>query len=174
MKKLLITILAVCSSTGASADSLLKTFITKVSNPGIDKKYSGVGRMNFGKFYMYKLNGSEFKYDESSTSRHVQIADDVKQTEKEHVGLKYDPIAIKAALAWQNRDKSSDDVMDEVEGKETDILYGEESPLRDDAVTAAWAKVYALEKKLKDHRAYMKSVIKTKNSVSTIKENDPK
>ena len=174
MKKLLITVIAVCSCTGASADSLLKTFINKVSNPGIDKKYSGVGRMNFGKFYVYKLNGHAFKTDASPVAKHEQIADDVKQVEEEHVGLGYDPVAIEAALAWQNRDKSSDDVMQDVQSKETDILYGEDSPLRDDAVTAAWAKVHALEKRLQEHRAYMKSVVKTKNSVSRIKEDDPK
>ena len=174
MKRLLITVIAVCSSTGASADSLLKAFINNVSNPGIDRKYSGVGRVNLGKFYMYKLDERGTATETIKPTTHEKIAADVEQMELPYPGPDYDPIAIKAALAWQNRDRSSDEVMKDVQGKETDILYGEDSPLRDDAVTAAWAKVHALEKKLKDHRAYMKSVVKTKNSVSKIKENDPK
>jgi hypothetical protein len=182
MKRLLITVIAVCSSTGASADSLLKTFINNVSNPGIDRKYNGIGRVNLGKFYMYKLDDRGTATEAIKPTTHEKIAADVEQMELPDPGPGYDPIAIKAALEWQasndpNKNANpwnSDNVMTNVESKETDLLYGDDSPLRDDAVTAAWAKVHALEKKLKDHRAYMKSVVKTKNSVSKIKENDPK
>lgn len=50
------------------------------------------------------------------------------------------------------------ELADGVVKQEKDLLYGQESPLRDDAVAAAWKRVEQAEERLQRHREYMKAV----------------
>jgi hypothetical protein len=175
MNKLLTLLLSICITTGANAESLLKRYLNKLSNPNVDKTHAGLSKIKVGNFYVYKLNTKP-------TNTTNDIEKQIKQIEHEHVGDGYDPVAIKSALEWQASDDpnkhanpwNSDDVMTDVEGKETDLLYGDGSPLRDEAVAEAWRLAREAEARLKQHREYMRSLSKSRESISNIKENDPK
>ncbi len=102
-------------------------------------------------------------------------AENIKQTTDKLLGNNtYDPVAIKAALEYQSRVKSSDEAMDVIDSNDKTILYGPDSPLRDDAVAAAWKQAKEAEARLKKHRQYMKSLTDAKNNIAKAKENDPK
>ena len=167
-KKLIYTIAAICLTTNIKAESFVSNLIKKFSNPGVDTTHN-VSKIKFGRFYIYKSNSN----GKPSTP---SAATNIEQATNELLGTKtpYDPVAIKAALEWQSKDKTSDDVMNVIDSNDKALLYGPDSPLRDDAVAAAWAKAMEAEAKLKKHREYMKSVAKAKNNIAKAKENDPK
>lgn len=52
---------------------------------------------------------------------------------------------------------------------EKQVVYGEDSPLRDDAVTAAWEHAREAEKRLQEHREYMRKVRDARKNVSDAK-----
>lgn len=62
------------------------------------------------------------------------------------------------------------ELADVVEHEEKDTLYGDDSPLRDDAVTAAWARYDAAKARLQKHRDYMKSVHSIRTEKAAAKE----
>lgn len=50
------------------------------------------------------------------------------------------------------------ELADVVEHEEKGMLYGSNSPLRDDAVTSAWSRYDTAKARLQKHRDYMRSV----------------
>jgi hypothetical protein len=90
-----------------------------------------------------------------SILNHPVIAKDKQQ---------YDPVIAKNA--------KTDEIGTKVEKRELDHVYGPSSPLRDDAVAAAWAKAQAAEKRLKDHRAYMEKLRKLRLEKAAAKDLD--
>ena len=52
---------------------------------------------------------------------------------------------------------------------EKQVVYGADSPLRDDAVTAAWEHAREAEKRLQEHREYMRKVRDARKNVSDAK-----
>ena len=52
---------------------------------------------------------------------------------------------------------------------EKQVVYGVDSPLRDDAVTAAWEHAREAEKRLQEHRDYMRKVRDVRKNVSDAK-----
>ncbi len=168
MKKLIFTIATICTVTSVSAESFVQDILRKLSNPGVDTTHN-VSKIKFGKFYIYKSNS----IPKTNTVRGA--AENIKQTTDKLLGNNtYDPVAIKAALEYQSRVKSSDEAMDVIDSNDKTILYGLDSPLRDDAVAAAWKQAKEAEARLKKHRQYMKSLTDAKNNIAKAKENDPK
>ena len=62
------------------------------------------------------------------------------------------------------------ELADVVEHEEKDMLYGDDSPLRDDAVTAAWSRYDAAKARLQKHRDYMRSVHTIRTEKAAAKE----
>ena len=52
---------------------------------------------------------------------------------------------------------------------EKQVVYGVGSPLRDDAVTAAWEHAREAERQLQEHREYMRKVRDARKNVSNAK-----
>lgn len=52
---------------------------------------------------------------------------------------------------------------------EKQVVYGVDSPLRDDTVTAAWEHAREAEKRLQEHREYMRKVRDVRKNVSDAK-----
>jgi hypothetical protein len=52
---------------------------------------------------------------------------------------------------------------------EKQVVYGTDSPLRDDAVTAAWEHAREAERRLQEHREYMRKVRDARKNVSDAK-----
>ena len=63
----------------------------------------------------------------------------------------------------------SDEISETAVDNEKKIVYGDDSPLRDDAVSAAWERVHAAEKRLEEHRKYMEHVRKSRKNIEQAK-----
>ena len=77
---------------------------------------------------------------------------------------KYDPVISKTP--------KTEEVGAKVEEQEIDHVYGKNSPLRDDAVAAAWEKAHAASKRLEEHREYMERLRKLRLEKAAAKEID--
>lgn len=113
-------------------------------------------------FYYYKL-----------TPKREAVA------EEPHV-IPYDPVAIAEALKYQNSKhpdnkpvseviKTSDSFDDIARDNDRQVIYGEDSPLKDVAVTAAWEQANEAQRRLDEHRKYMERVRQSRKSVEQSK-----
>ena len=66
----------------------------------------------------------------------------------------------------------SEEAGTEADVHEKDVLYGKDSPLRDDAVVDAWANAREAQKRLDDHRVYMDKVLKARKIKEAAKKAD--
>ena len=78
------------------------------------------------------------------------------------------------ALAEHHNKPVDETPMETVKHNEKVDLYGDNSPIRDEAVLLAWKKAREAERKLSEHRAYMKKLSGVREDISHIKENDPR
>ena len=71
-----------------------------------------------------------------------------------------------------NKTPKTQEIGTQVQEQEVDHVYGKTSPLRDDAVAAAWEKSIQADKRLDDHRNYMEKLRKIRLEKAAAKEID--
>lgn len=66
----------------------------------------------------------------------------------------------------------TEEIGTQVQKQEVNHVYGRTSPLRDDAVAAAWDKAHMADKRLDEHRKYMEQLRKIRLEKAAAKEID--
>ena len=172
MKRKLITVVAAIALSGnVSAENLIKQLWNSMkTSDDLTKSHSNLTKVSAGgPFYFYRLK--------SDTP--VVIEKPVPQEST----IPYDHEAIAAALAEQAAKNPDTIPYDEQDNRridknpettetaqpaitnEREVLYGENSPLEDDAVIAAWERANRAKARLEEHRKYMESVRKARKNV---------
>lgn len=155
-------------TTSLSAENIFRSLVNSLSNPTNDlsKKHSQLARVDAGPFFFYKLrsNNSRVQSD-AETSIEQTTHKLMTESEKETARI---------ALEKHFNDEVSDKPYDQLHDDEKEVLYGDSSPIRDDAVILAWERAREAENRLKRHREYMKRINKARESISKAKESDPR
>lgn len=168
MKRLAITIAAITLTTSLSAENIFRSLVNSLSNPSNDlsKKHSQLARVDAGPFFFYKLR---------SGNNHIQTSAETSIEQTTHkLMTESEKETARIALEKHLNDDVSDKPYDQLHDDEKDVLYGDSSPMRDDAVILAWQRAREAENRLKRHREYMKRVNKARESISKVKESDPR
>ena len=116
-------------------------------------------------FYFYKLkpNQTEFKQsvpevttDDKLTVSEVRAVNETHPDNKPHVDIINDVT-------------EADEHSTSAHNNERDVIYGDESPLKDTAVLAAWDRAEQAKQRLEAHRAYMERVRKARVDIEQSK-----
>lgn len=182
MKRKLITVVAaIAISSNLSAENLIKQLWDSMkTSDDLTKSHSNLTKVSAGgPFYFYRLKSDAPVVTE--------------KTESPVNSIPYDHVAIAEALAEQAANNPDTVPYDEQDNRridknpettetaqpaivnEREVLYGENSPLEDDAVIAAWERANQAMSRLEEHRKYMESVRKARKNVHDAKkqtEND--
>lgn len=148
-------------------DNLIKSIWTGLKNNqpnDISKNNSNIQKVSHGPFYFFKLkNDSDTNAVTTTvtTSNEKQLENIVEQIESHPDNDPVEPVI--------SMNQQTDEEAAVVEKTEKELLYGAESPLRDDAVAAAWERANAAQKKLDEHRVYMDELRKTRIQKSQAK-----
>lgn len=119
---------------------------------GIEKRYIT------DNMYVYKLTPKTNQSEQP-------VQETVVQTLPPEVANHPDVIAAPEAIELDPQQEAADAPVI----NEKQVVYGEDSPLRDDAVTAAWEHAREAEKRLEEHREYMRKVRDARKNVSDAK-----
>ena len=147
-----------CSNV--SAENLIRALWNNVkgNQDDISKKHDGIAKQNVGPFYFYRLK----------QPTRVTKPDSVEQLVEPIVIVKDHPDVPPVQDVIDNNLKS-EEISEVAVKNEKTVVYGDDSPLRDDAVSAAWERVNAAEKRLEDHRKYMERVRKSRKNIEQAK-----
>lgn len=139
----LITSLALITSP-VYGENIFKSLWNKVKNqPDLTKTHAGIDKLHLSdSFYMYRLSRDENK----QTNKLELDADVVNHPDVVPVESKIDATP------------KSQEVAEQAVKNEKQVLYGDKSPLRDDAVAAAWDRAEQAQARLEKHREYMEQV----------------
>jgi len=162
MKKTIICATSIMLCSNVSAENIIRALWNNVKSnqDDISKKHDGIARQNVGPFYFYRLK--------QPTRVTKPAPDPVEQLVEPIVIVKEHPDIPPVQDVIDNNLKSKE--ISEVAVKnEKVVVYGDDSPLRDDAVSAAWERVNTAEKRLEDHRKYMERVRKSRKNVEQAK-----
>lgn len=123
-------------------ENIFKSLWNKVkSQPDLTKTHAGIDKLHLSdSFYMYRLS-----------------RDENKQTNKLDAVVTNHPDVVPVESKI-NATPKSQEVAEQAVKNEKQVLYGDESPLRDDAVTAAWDRAEQAQARLEKHREYMEQV----------------
>ena len=123
-------------------ENIFKSLWNKVkSQPDLTKTHAGIDKLHLSdSFYMYRLS-----------------RDENKQTNKLDADVTNHPDVVPVEPKIDATPKSQE-VAEQAVKNEKQVLYGDESPLRDDAVTAAWDRAEQAQARLEKHREYMEQV----------------
>lgn len=102
-------------------------------------------------FYMYRLSRDEDKV-QSNTPEQIIDHPDV--------------VVIESKI---DATPKSEELAEQAVRNEKQVLYGDDSPLRDDAVSAAWERAKQAEARLEKHREYMEQVRVSRKQVEQTK-----
>lgn len=166
MKHTIVLAVAATTLTNVThAENLIKLAWSSFKNSqpnDISKTNSGISKVSHGPFYFYKLNNNKVENElKVESTNDVQLQDVIKQIESHPDN---DPVEPVVSVNQQTNEEAV-----VVEKSEKDLLYGNESPLRDDAVAAAWERANLAQKKLDEHRVYMDKLRKTRIQKSQAK-----
>ena len=157
MRKLYMCVMTLLLCSNVNAENLIRSLWNKVKNnqQDISEKHDGISRQDVGPFYFYRLNQNKTTHTETQPA--VQV-----------VQVEQHPDTVPVIKVIDTTPKS--DEVSEVSVKaEKQAVYGEDSPLRDDAVSAAWDRVNEAEKRLEAHRKYMERVRKARKNIEQSK-----
>jgi hypothetical protein len=168
MNKCLI-LLTLIVTVDAHGENIIRSIWNSVNNNQNDlsKTHSSITKVG-SRFYYYKLKPSS------------PVATP-KQTSVSH--HEYDHVAIAAALKAQNQthpdnhpverkvDKISttNDPDQAASRNDKDVMYGDASPLQNQAIIDAWARADAAKSRLEAHRKYMEQVRQSKKIIEQSK-----
>lgn len=168
MNKCLI-LLTLIVTVDAHGENIIRSIWNSVKSNQNDlsKTHSSISKVG-GKFYYYKLkpNSPEDAPKQASVKHH-----------------EYDHVAIASALKTQNQthpdnhpierkvDKiSTTNDPDQVALRnDKDVMYGDASPLQNQAIIDAWARADAAAARLEEHRKYMEQVRQSKKIIEQSK-----
>ena len=156
------------TGTGLHAENIFRSLLDTINTPSTDmsKHHAGLKRVNTGPFHYYKLS------TDTSLSHDAPV--------NAVTGVKYklmtesEKETARIAIAEHHNKPVDETPMETVKHNEKVVLYGDNSPIRDEAVLLAWKKAREAERKLSEHRAYMKKLAGVREDISHIKENDPR
>lgn len=165
MNKLTLALATILTVNTSNANIISSLWESIKSTPDVSRQYDGLEKRYItNNLYVYKLSKKR------------------QPTEQPTTVIPYDKVAIAKALEYQNSkhpdNKPIDDVITNNETSASDsiatknekhIVYGDESPLKDEAVLSAWDKAYAAEKRLEEHRRYMERVRKARKTIEQSK-----
>ena len=160
MKKIIICVTSIMLCSNVSAENLIRALWNNVkgNQDDISKKHDGIAKQNVGPFYFYRLK----------QPTRVTKPDSVEQLVEPIVIVKDHPDVPPVQDVIDNNLKS-EEISEVAVKNEKTVVYGDDSPLRDDAVSAAWERVNAAEKRLEDHRKYMERVRKSRKNIEQAK-----
>ena len=162
MKKYIVLLLLLTNHT--HGENLIRMLLDSVKTPSVDlsKTHSNLSRVNKGSFFYYKL-----KRDEPQPALVVK-----NEQAHEQFHETFDAEAAKQALAELDNNPVTEEIGEEKQSDDRQIVYGPDSPLRDDAVIEAWERANRAQQALDDHREYMEQVRNSRLAVSTAKKVD--
>lgn len=154
----LITSLALITSP-AYGENIFRSLWNKMKDqPDLSKTHPGIDKLHLSdSFYMYRLSRDENK---KTTDKSVTV--DIKGHP--------DVVPIESKI---DANPKSQEVAEQAVKHEKQVLYGDKSPLRDDAVAAAWERVEQAEARLERHREYMEQVRVSRKQIEQSKTVTP-
>jgi hypothetical protein len=168
MKHYIVT-LASIACTAAVHGNIFKDIQRKLENqPEQLEDVIGIKKVKVSNTNMYY-----YKFVRGSVPP-VQLQDPSPVAVEGHPVLEH-PVVSKDIQRYEpviTKNSKPDEIGSKVEKKELDHVYGPSSPLRDDAVAAAWAKSRAAENRLKEHRKYMEKLRKLRLEKAAAKDLD--
>lgn len=148
----------------------------KTGSPTVNN--ASVAKVNIPNTNMYY-----YKFVPNTRDIHITVKQPINDPRsfKDSVDL----VAVKEALEWQQTPDSepvkpvvvsknpvTDEAGQAAHKTEVDVLYGKDSPMRDDAVSDAWKEAQAAQRRLDEHRKYMESVRLARLAKAQAKKND--
>lgn len=159
MRKMFICVAGIMLCSNVNAENIIRSLWNSVKNNqnDISKKHDGIDRQNVGPFYFYRLS-----------NKAKTVKQPVEQLVEPVVVVKNHPDTVPLQDKIDSTLKS-DEISETAVDNEKKLVYGDDSPLRDDAVSAAWERVHAAEKRLEEHRKYMERVRKSRKNIEQAK-----
>jgi hypothetical protein len=174
------------SASPLSAENLIRMLIDTFKQPGHDISQSnqGIKRVKVGSFYYYKSR--------PVVKSEPLTPDQIDEQARKKFYETFDPVAAKAALDEINQRNAdnkpiqstidttpqSTELAAIAEANDKRVVYGDESPLQDQQVIAAWERATEAKKALDEHRVYMeriraskKTIEQSKQTTSTVTQN---
>lgn len=173
MKPKLLISVGMLMSTGVADANIISGLWKQLStgSEDISKQYDGIEKRYItNNMYVYKLSKKQSMAVESQSIQSTvevtqQPVESVVQPPVQVVAQHTDvvPTPVKTQL------DPHVEVADTAVINEKQVLYGDASPLRDDAVAAAWEHAREAERRLQQHREYMDKVRQARKNVSDAK-----
>jgi len=164
MKRALLTISTLMITSGLSGENIFRSLINSLSEPS-HVTHAGLKRVDAGPFYYYKLSATTSDKTDPvnpiNSVKHKLMTEDEKETAR-------------LALAKHYNQPVDETPMHVLKQNEKRVLYGDQSPIKDEAVVLAWERANAAEARLRRHREFMNKVKRSREDISTVKENDPR
>ena len=134
-------------------ENIFKSLWNKLKDqPDLTEQHPGISKMHLSdNFYMYRLSRDE---------NNVQL--DTPEPAVDHP----DVVVIENKI---DATPKSEELAEQAVRNEKQVLYGDDSPLRDDAVSAAWERAKQAEARLEKHREYMEQVRVSRKQVEQAK-----
>ena len=168
MKTKLVSVTALLVTTSVYGN-IFKDLSNRMSRNSVNlDNFAGIQKVKVPNtnMYFYKFSKTAPVVDTTETAEEVVV--EGKPVLQHPVVVKdipkYDPVISKTP--------KTEEVGAKVEEQEIDHVYGKNSPLRDDAVAAAWEKAHAASKRLEEHREYMERLRKLRLEKAAAKEID--
>lgn len=162
---ILLAVAATTLTNVTHADNLIKLAWSSFKNSqpdDISRNNNGISKVSHGPFYFYKLNNNKIVTEPTVTTKHdVELQEVIEQIEAHPDNNVVEPVV--------SLNKTTSEEANVIEKTEKELLYGNESPIRDDAVAAAWERANLAQKKLDEHRTYMDELRKTRIQKSQAK-----
>lgn len=166
MKRFITLIATIAITTNVNAENIFKSLWSNIkSRPDLSKNHSNLSRVG-DKFFFYKLKSNTEEpivtapevvvLDTEPTQEQVRAINETHPDNQPHVNV-IDNI--------EELDEHSVDA----QRVERDVVYGDDSPLRDDAVIAAWDRAEQAKERLEKHRRYMERVRKARVDIEQSK-----